>query len=83
RTCRKCDSTDHIARDCRQLRCFNCSESGHTRAACYMDQRCMLCGGSHEPPTCRKFDSTDHIARDCWQLRCFNCSESGHTRAAC
>ena len=28
-TCRKCDSTSHIARACQVKRCFNCGKAGH------------------------------------------------------
>ena len=57
-TCRKCDSTSHIARSCYVKRCFNCGKSGHLNRQC------------PEPIKCQGCQSQDHCFEQCpssWQ----------------
>ena len=52
-TCRKCDSTEHIARMCQIKRCFNCGRSGHLNHLCPKPVKCQGCS------------STDHCFEQC------------------
>ena len=52
-TCRKCDSTTHIARDCQIKRCFNCGESGNLNRQC------------QDPVKCQGCSSQDHCFEQC------------------
>jgi len=42
-TCRKCDSTSHIARACQVKRCFNCGQWGHLNRQCPEIIQCQGC----------------------------------------
>jgi len=52
-TCRRCNSRDHLFKDCRNEVCFKCDRAGHHSRLCPEDTRCCICkeGG--------------HLARDC------------------
>ena len=52
-TCRRCDSTGHLAATCSIKRCYNCGAHGHIKADCHEDSRCQGCG------------STDHHIDQC------------------
>ncbi len=54
RTCRRCDSIDHVAAECNVYRCFNCSEPGHSSSACQEPSKCFLC------------DSEEHRMTNCY-----------------
>ena len=45
-TCRKCDSTGHIAKFCQIKRCFNCGKSGHLNRQCPETIKCQGCSSS-------------------------------------
>lgn len=53
KTCRKCGSSHHLARDCTNQVCFNCDERGHTAKDCESPMLCCIC------------KSRDHKAIDC------------------
>ena len=53
KTCRKCSSPDHIARDCENSFCFNCDTIGHTARNCENPMLCCIC------------KSPEHKAIDC------------------
>lgn len=60
KTCRRCNSLDHISRDCNNIVCFNCEGTGHESKECPEKVRCCIC---------RK---DDHMAIDCsysWSKR--------------
>ncbi|XP_074629424.1 uncharacterized protein LOC141887019 [Acropora palmata] len=42
-TCRRCNSPDHMARDCNQEVCFNCDSTGHVARTCPDGVRCCIC----------------------------------------
>ena len=46
RTCRRCNRTGHIARECSSYACFNCDELGHVASACTHRLRCSICKSS-------------------------------------
>ena len=56
KTCRKCGSSSHLARDCTHQVCFNCNERGHTARDCEGPMLCCIC------------KSRDHKAIDCRYL---------------
>ena len=53
RVCWKCESPEHIGRECPHPFCFNCHLSGHKAYACDEHIKCSLC------------KSEDHLAIDC------------------
>lgn len=53
KTCRKCDSVGHIARNCHLMRCNNCAELGHKEVECEKELRCSIC------------TNEAHLAKDC------------------
>ena len=42
-TCRKCNLTDHIAKDCPNTFCFNCECIGHVYRDCLQGDFCSVC----------------------------------------
>ena len=52
-TCRKCDSSGHIAKVCQIKRCFNCGKTGHLNRQC------------PEPLKCQGCSSEDHCFEQC------------------
>ena len=53
KTCRKCDSPDHLARNCFVTRCNNCDQLDHKAFECKEALRCAIC------------TDTDHLANVC------------------
>ena len=53
KTCRKCNSTSHLIKDCTNTICFNCDNAGHVSRDCTEDERCCIC------------KATTHRAIDC------------------
>ncbi len=54
KTCRKCDSPNHLAHDCHSTRCFNCGKVGHISSSCEEILRCSLCkAASHITAECK------------------------------
>ena len=45
-TCRKCDSSGHIAKFCNVKRCFNCGGSSHLNQQCPESIKCQGCASS-------------------------------------
>ena len=43
RACYRCGSEDHIGRECRSARCWNCQESGHRSNDCLKKPLCNIC----------------------------------------
>lgn len=52
-TCRRCNSRDHLYKDCTNSVCFNCDQVGHHSRMCPEDIRCCIC------------KEEGHIAMDC------------------
>lgn len=42
-TCRRCNSRDHLYKDCSNTICFNCDQVGHHSRMCPEDIRCCIC----------------------------------------
>ena len=42
-TCRRCNSRDHLYKDCTNSVCFNCDQVGHHSRLCPEDIRCCIC----------------------------------------
>ena len=42
-TCRRCNSRDHLYKDCNNSICFNCDQVGHHSRMCPEDIRCCIC----------------------------------------
>ena len=53
KTCRRCGSKDHLARECENSVCFNCDSIGHVSRECEEPTRCCIC------------KSIEHMAIDC------------------
>ena len=53
KTCRKCNSPDHLAKECENTMCFNCDSIGHLSRDCLDGMRCCMC------------KSLEHVAVDC------------------
>ena len=56
-TCRRCNSRDHLFKDCRNEICFNCDCIGHHSRMCPEDMRCCIC------------KEEGHLAIDCQHSR--------------
>ena len=41
--CRRCCAEDHLVKDCRSVRCFNCETPGHMSHDCPSPPRCSIC----------------------------------------
>ena len=41
--CRRCCSEDHLVKDCRSVRCFNCEAPGHVSTECPSPPLCSIC----------------------------------------
>ncbi|PFX18104.1 Peptidase M20 domain-containing protein 2 [Stylophora pistillata] len=53
KACRNCGATDHMAKDCSAVRCFNCECPGHRAQECKDPPRCSVClVDSHSMPQC-------------------------------
>ena len=57
--CRKCHLFDHEAKDCPNIVCFNCDETGHTCKDCPAPEMCLICRSCdhhayHCPFSCRR-----------------------------
>ena len=60
KTCRKCNASDQLGKDCNNTVCFNCDTIGHTARECEESVRCCIC------------KSEEHMAIDCphsWSRR--------------
>ena len=53
KTCRKCNSPDHLAKEWTAVACFNCDGTGHISRSCPDGMRCCIC------------KSKEHVAVDC------------------
>ena len=53
KSCRRCGDLDHLVKDCRNVRCFNCEQSGHRVEECEKAPMCSICR------------LTDHVVCDC------------------
>ena len=53
KSCRRCGDLDHLVKDCRNVRCFNCEQSGHRVEECEKAPMCSICR------------SIDHVVCDC------------------
>lgn len=42
--CRQCATYGHVASVCKQVRCGNCGNLGHSRGNCSCPKKCSLCG---------------------------------------
>ena len=42
-TCRRCNSRDHLYKDCNNSICFNCDKVGHHSRLCPEDIKCCIC----------------------------------------
>ena len=42
-TCRRCNSRDHLYKDCNNSICFNCDQVGHHSRMCPEDIKCCIC----------------------------------------
>ncbi len=70
-TCRNCNSSAHLTRDCTQQRlCFNCNQPGHSYAMCTSPRRANGGGLDNRRPT-------DEICRD---FRRGDCPRGGTTQ---
>ena len=43
KTCRNCDSEDHLVKDCSSVRCLNCEQSGYRSENCKESPKCTVC----------------------------------------
>lgn len=53
KTCQNCGAEDHLVKDCKSVRCFNCEKSGHRLENC------------EEPPKCAACKSEEHRLAEC------------------
>lgn len=54
KTCRKCNSSRHLARECNNSFCFNCDTVGHTAKDCTKGMLCCICKSpEHKAIDCR------------------------------
>ena len=53
KSCRQCGDLDHLVKDCRNVRCFNCEQSGHRVEECEKAPMCSICR------------TIDHVVCDC------------------
>lgn len=57
--------------------CYNCQRFSHASANCWLDPRCMRCGGPHKSSECTLVDETTKKVPDA-QVKCINC-KGNHT----
>ena len=52
--CRRCNSPDHLAKDCNNTFCFNCDSIGHVSKRCPANVKCCICKEeSHKAIDCQ------------------------------
>ena len=70
KSCHRCGDLDHLIKDCRNIRCFNCEQSGHRVEECEKAPMCSICR------------SIDHVVCD-WPYLLFSanveCVSSSNT----
>ncbi len=78
--CRECHTFDHSTLGCqvykdkkKMERCLECSETGHSRAAC----------PKREPPKCFACHQPGHFKMGCPNIKCFKCDKPGHMSKHC
>ena len=49
KTCRRCCAEDHLVRECRTARCFNCEMPGHQADECTSPALCSICLDESHP----------------------------------
>ena len=68
KTCHKCHSSEHIARECPYDYCTKCNRSGHVKEECQRDSKfCSICKGfGHTYDLCALLDEVDVILKKGW-----------------
>lgn len=61
-TCNVCNSSNHLRKDCPDLKCRNCDEIGHFSRSCPKSPRCKQCNVCHEG-NCREKDLVEKAMR--------------------
>ena len=49
KSCRRCGDLDHLIKDCVNIRCFNCEQSGHRVEQCPERPICSICRSTSHP----------------------------------
>ena len=49
KSCRRCGDLDHLIKDCVNIRCFNCEQSGHRVEQCPERPMCSICRSTSHP----------------------------------
>src|SRR5271169_2319077 len=83
-TCKECDETGHLARDCPNKKCRNCEQPGHHSRDCtvhsptppdltfsFLDVETDVCKEPRNPKNveCRNCFQMGHFSRDCTEPR--------------
>ena len=68
KTCHKCHSSEHIARECPYDYCTKCNRSGHVKEECHRDSKfCSICKEfGHTYELCALLDEVDVILKKGW-----------------
>ncbi len=86
--CYKCNSGEHITKDCTEIYCNNCKELGHLIKDC-SKIKCFKCKKiGHHGNICTELFCTNckkigHIIIDCTDIKCFKCNIMGHHGKKC
>ena len=85
KACRQCGDPRHFMKDCPQITCYRCHQSGHLAKNCTGSSNSNANNNiPSDQDVCRRCKEPGHRATNCTRVRrCYNCGEPGHISREC